>query len=225
MPEPRCQSVPQPLPLVWVRLLLLRRVLFPLPRTPWPRKDAFDSNQDAVGALYSVMVALDAVSLALDVTSLAMDFVPGIGQAISVVLDLINLGIAGINIGLSFVVGLVIDNGQRHRDAWDAYLNSDAFKSYMNDLSDSFRKEGYDSLTVIVDSTSAGVPDYGTGDNLESWQKRTLTERARRLPDSKDLRLAILDQSLSGHTLMGRDNDDYIDGGKGKRYHLWSWRR
>ncbi len=178
-------------------------------------KEAFEADQDAVGAIYVTMAVLDGISMGLDIASLAMDFVPGIGTAISIVLDLINLGIAGINIGLSFAVGLFIDKDQLQDDAWEAYLASDGFQNYMSELADSFKNAGYDSLEVLVDSLNSGVPDYGTGNILESWQKRALTERAENMPDARDLRLAILDMSVSGHDLDGRDNDDYIAGGQG----------
>ena len=149
-------------------------------------KEAFDADQNAVGAIYVTMAVLDAVGIGLDVASLAMDFVPGIGQAVSLVLDLINLGIAGINIGLSFAVGLFVDEDKLQEDAWESYLSSERFQNYMSELSESFKTAGYDSLEVIVDSQNSGVPDYDTGNILESWQKRALTERAKNMPDARD---------------------------------------
>ena len=175
---------------------------------------ALKSDQEGVAAVYGAMIALDAVGMGLDIASLACDFIPG-GQLVSLVLDVVNLAITGVNIGLGFVVDLVVDKDQLQEDAWEQYLSSPGFNKYMDGLADSFKNAGYDSLEVIVDSANSGVPDYGTGNILESKQKRLLSEMAKTLPDSRDLRMAILDQSVSGHNLSGRDNDDFIAGGQG----------
>ena len=177
--------------------------------------EARKSGQHGVAAIYGTQAALDGVSTVLNVSSLIADFVPGPGTAISIVLDTVNFALTGVNIGLGFLVELAVDEEQLQDDAWQAYLNSPGFNNYIDGLGDSFAAEGYDRLTVYIDSATSGVPDYGTGNVLQHHENRNLTQQADDFPGSEELRLAILDQTQFGKTLTGRNNDDYLDGGRG----------
>ncbi len=186
-----------------------------LVRNAMAADEARRSGQHGVAAIYGTQAALDGVSTVLNVASLVADFVPGPGTVVSILLDSVNLVLTGVNIGLSFLVDLVADKDKLQRTAWDNYLKSPAFNSYIDGIGDSFAKEGYDKLTVYVDSATSGVPDYGTGNVLQNQAERSLTQQAKDFPGSDELRVAILDQTQFGKTLTGRDNDDYLDGGRG----------
>ena len=176
---------------------------------------ARENGQVGVAAIYGTQAALDGVGTVLNVASLVADFVPGPGTLISLALDAVNLALTVINIGLGFVVDLVVDDAQLQRDAFEQYLNSSAFKNYVDEAADNFANSGYDTLELIIDSENAGVDDFGTGKVLERRINRNLSEQADLLPDSDQLRVAILDQSTSGHVLTGRNNDDFLSGGEG----------
>ncbi|WP_281647259.1 hypothetical protein [Parendozoicomonas sp. Alg238-R29] len=171
-------------------------------------------GQTGQAVILGVQAGLDGVGIVLDVASLIADFLPGPGSVISTLLDIVNLGVTGVNIGLGFLLEAVTNKDALQRNAFADYLDSSGFKQYIATLGDNFREMGYDSLEVIVDTDST-VGDFGTGQNLKEKVNRKLTDRAERLPNSDDLRLAILDQTTEGHILEGRNNDDYLDGGKG----------
>ena len=177
--------------------------------------EARENGQVGQAAVLGIQAGLDGVGMILDVASLIMDFVPGPGTLISAVLDIVNLGITGINIGLGFLLDVVVDKTDLQDKAWEQYLNSADFKKYIDGIGDTFQAEGYDMLEVLVDTENTGVGDFDTGRVLDAKVERRLSDAAESNPHSDDLRLAILDQTIAGHTLHGRNNDDYIDGGQG----------
>ena len=186
-----------------------------LVRNAMAADEARRAGQHGVAAIYGTQAALDGVSTVLNVASLVADFLPGPGTVVSIILDSINLGITGINIGLGFLVDLAVDEDKLSEKAWEKYVNSPEFNRYIDGIGETFAEQGYDRLTVYVDSATQGVPDYGTGVVREHQANRNLTKDAADFPGSDELRLALLDQSQLGHELTGRNNDDYIDGGRG----------
>ena len=160
------------------------------------RKD----SQIGQAAILGTMAALDGVGIVLDAASLVCDFVPGPGWGVSVALDVANAAISAVSLGLGFLLDVVVDKEEVHKDAFYAYLDSPEFNGYLDNLADDFRAGGYDSLHVIIDTDST-VGDYGTGRNLQVTKFRTLTSKGKHYPGAEDLRLAILDQSVSGNVL------------------------
>ena len=180
--------------------------------------EARKSGNAGRAAIYGIQAGLDGVGLVLDVVSLVADFLPPIGTVVSAVLDIINLGIAGINTILGFFAELVDTrtDEQKTQQAFDALVDSAEFQIHVDELASSFKDEGYDVLEYIVDADSTNTTEGDVdGTAIDRTLTRYLTDQALALQADNDARLAIIDASSIGRTLVGGNKDDYISGGAG----------
>lgn len=174
--------------------------------------DARLSGNHGRAALFGIMAALDSVTLVLDVVSLALDFIPGIGTIVSFFIDLISTAIGFISDLIGFFTELVDTRTpeQKLQAEFDKYIESEAFKTYINSLADYYREEGYDVLTYYIDAEAASIGDDEVlRMKLEAKVvTRNLTDKAKE--NLVDLRLALIDNTYSDRTLIAGPVDDLI---------------
>ena len=175
------------------------------------------AKQGIVGkaVMYGVMAAVDGITVILDGVSVALDFIfPPLGP----VVDLVSTILQVVNTILGFFADLIDFRtaAQRVRDDFNSYVNSEPFKTYVNNLAEEYKKRGFDIFKYYVDAEVAGIKaDKAT---LQAERKNitmSLTDKARADFNDTQLRVALLDTTSSGKTLHGRANDDEIVAGFG----------
>lgn len=179
---------------------------------------ARQSGNHGRAAVYGVMAAIDSVDTVLNVVSLVADFVPGIGTLISAVADVIGFALNMVNMALEFIAELVDTRSpeQKLQAEFDSYVDSDAFKKFITDQGEFYKKQGFDVFQYITDPEAAGIKQSGAdGTAISKTITRELSKQAEKNNSDENLRLALIDASSLGRTLTGRENDDYISGGKG----------
>ncbi|WP_170419562.1 cadherin-like domain-containing protein [Ruegeria atlantica] len=174
--------------------------------------EARNNGETTRAALLGLSAALDAISIVLDVVSTVVELGSAeILKPISVVLDVINAVIGAISIAISFLIpppGVITQ--------FNDYLESDAFTDRIDNLSDAYANQGFDILQYQFDASTLGI--QGARELLEAARRDidvNLTDAAEADPNSRDLRVAIIDDTGVGNLLEGRDNDDLIRAGLG----------
>ena len=165
--------------------------------------------------LYGVMAAVDGVTAILDGVSVALDiaFPP-----LSPIIDLISTILQVANTVIGFFADLVDfrTTEERVRDEFDTYLKSEAFRKYITNMADEYKKRDFDVFKYYVDADVAGIE--ADKETLQARKKElicNLTTRAMKDFEDPYLRLALLDVTSVGKTLRGRLNDDEIIAGFG----------
>ena len=175
------------------------------------------ANKGIVGkaVMYGIMSAVDGITVILDGVSFALDFIfPPLGP----VVDLVSTILQVVNTILGFFADLIDfrTTAQRVRDEFNTYVNSDAFKAYVNNMAEECKKRGFDIFKYYVDADVAGIKaDKATLQAERKTITKTLTEKAKADFNNKQLHVALLDTTSSGKTLKGRANDDEIVAGFG----------
>ena len=169
-------------------------------------------------AMYGVMAALDGVSIILDVVSTVLDFIPGIGQAISIIVDLVNTIVGFISMIIGYFADLVDTRTDQDKvkQAFDEYVDSKAFKDYVDRQAKVYKDQGYDLFQYIIDAKALEIKE-GTFDSskVDKTIIKKLTENAIKDSSNKQLRIALIDASSIGRELRGRAGDDLIMAGAG----------
>ncbi|MCL1077780.1 hypothetical protein D5R81_06620 [Parashewanella spongiae] len=176
------------------------------------------SGNHGRAAMYGIQATLDSIGLVLDVVSLVADFLPPIGTVVSAVLDIINLGIAGLSTLFGALADLVDTRSdeEKSEQALDALIASEAFTQQIDSLASDFKEQGYDVFEYIVDAENTGTTEGDAdGSEIDRTITRYLTDEAQRLNEDNNARKAIVDASSSGRELDGGNKDDFIDGGQG----------
>ena len=178
-------------------------------------KDAVNagkSGNDAQVGFYVGLAVLDVVDLVISTVGNFAEYIPVVGNIVGFIADILSLTIGIIS---QFVGQLIPDpNAQQN---FDALVGSDGFKNFLEELGDSYAEEGYDVLEYQTDAARQGVDNPYNDDTTEITHEyeAQLSAAAEREPDNPYLRVASIDDTLSGHTLEGRLDDDYLDGRAG----------
>ena len=175
------------------------------------------AKQGIVGkaAMYAVMAAVDGVTAILDGVSVVLDFV---FPPLSPIVDLVSTILQVVNTVLGFFADLIDfrTTAQRVHDEFTAYINSEAFKTYVQNMADGYKSRGFDIFKYYVDADVAGIE--ADKETLQAERKtitKCLTDKAKEDFNNKQLRVALLDATSFGKTLKGRANDDEIVAGFG----------
>jgi len=178
--------------------------------------DAVQSDNTGKAVMYSIIAAIDVVTLILDGASLVADFV---FLPLSPILDLISTVLQVVNIVLGFFADLFDfrSTKQKVTDEFNTYINSDAFKKYVDDMAEVYKQRGFDVFTYTVDAEVAGVDkgDRQTRREVSKDINKCLTDKAKEDFNNPQLRIALLDATSTGKTLRGRLNNDEIVAGFG----------
>ncbi|KAL9979388.1 hypothetical protein ACROYT_G017042 [Oculina patagonica] len=175
------------------------------------------AKQGIVGkaVMYGVMAAVDGVTAILDGVSVALDLV---FPPLSPIVDLVSTILQVVNTILGFFADLIDfrTTAQRVHDEFDAYINSEAFKTYVKNLADGYKSRGFDIFKYYVDADVAGIEaDKETLQAERTTITKCLTDKAKEDFNNKQLRVALVDATSFGKTLKGRANDDEIVAGFG----------
>lgn len=177
--------------------------------------DAMMQGNAGKAAMYGVMAAIDVITLILDGASLVTDFV---FPPLSPIIDLVSTVLQVVNTVLGFFADLIDfrSTKQRVTDEFNAYINSDAFKKYVDDMAQTYKKRGFDVFTYIVDAEVAGIEaDTKTLREVSKNINKCLTDKAKEDFNNPQHRIALLDATSFGKTLKGRLNNDEIIAGFG----------
>ena len=175
------------------------------------------AKQGIVGkaVIYGVMAAVDGITAILDGVSVVLDFV---FPPLSPIIDLVSTILQVINTILGFFADLIDfrTTAQRVHDEFETYINSEAFKTYVNNMAEGYKNRGFDIFKYYVDADVAGIE--ADKETLQAERKtitKCLTEKAKEDFENKQLRVALVDATSFGKTLKGRANDDEIVAGFG----------
>ena len=175
------------------------------------------AKQGIVGkaVVYGVMAAVDGITAILDGVSVVLDFV---FPPLSPIIDLVSTILQVINTILGFFADLIDfrTTAQRVHDEFETYINSEAFKTYVNNMAEGYKNRGFDIFKYYVDADVAGIE--ADKETLQAERKtitKCLTEKAKEDFENKQLRVALVDATSFGKTLKGRANDDEIVAGFG----------
>lgn len=177
--------------------------------------DAAKQGNVGKAVMYGVMAAVDGVTAILDGVSLALDF---IFPPLSPIVDLISTILQVANTVLGFFADLFDfrSTEQRVKDEFKTYIESEAFKKYLKNLEDEYRRRGFDIFIYYVDAEAAGIDaDKATLQNEKRNFTKCLTARAIADFHNKENRVALMDATSVGKTLRGRLSDDEIVAGFG----------
>ena len=177
--------------------------------------DAAKQGNVGKAVTFGVMAAVDGVTAILDGVSLALDF---IFPPLSPIVDLISTILQVVNTALGFFADLFDfrSTEQRVKDEFKTYIESEAFKKYLKNLEDEYRRRGFDIFIYYVDAEAAGIDaDKATLQNEKKNFTKCLTARAIADFHNKENRVALMDATSVGKTLRGRLSDDEIVAGFG----------
>ena len=177
--------------------------------------DAAKQGNVGKAVMYGVMAAVDGVTAILDGVSLALDF---IFPPLSPIVDLISTILQVVNTVLGFFADLFDfrSTEQRVKDEFKTYIESEAFKKYLKNLEDEYRRRGFDIFIYYVDAEAAKIDaDKATLQNEKRNFTKCLTARAIADFHNKKNRVALMDATSVGKTLRGRLSDDEIVAGFG----------
>ena len=177
--------------------------------------DAAKEGNVGKAVMYGVMAAVDGVTAILDGVSLALDF---IFPPLSPIVDLISTILQVVNTVLGFFADLFDfrSTEQRVKDEFKTYIESEAFKKYLKNLEDEYRRRGFDIFIYYVDAEAAKIDaDKATLQNEKRNFTKCLTARAIADFHNKKNRVALMDATSVGKTLRGRLSDDEIVAGFG----------
>lgn len=166
------------------------------------------AKQGIVGkaVVYGVMAAVDGITAILDGVSVVLDFVPP-PPPLSPIIDLVSTILQVINTILGFFADLIDfrTTAQRVHDEFETYINSEAFKTYVNNMAEGYKNRGFDIFKYYVDADVAGIE--ADKETLQAERKtitKCLTEKAKEDFENKQLRVALVDATSFGKTLKGR---------------------
>ncbi len=174
--------------------------------------EAGKSGNAAQAGFFAGLAVLDTIDLVVSVLGSVAEYIPVIGNIVAFFADLISLAIGVLS---QFIGQLVPDpNAQQN---FDNLVGSDGFQSFLDELGDQYAADGYDILEYQTDAARQGVDNPYEDDTtaITAEYQKQLNEAAESLPDNPYLRVAAIDDTLSGNTLNGRMNDDLLDGGAG----------
>ncbi|MGI9276747.1 MAG: LamG-like jellyroll fold domain-containing protein [Endozoicomonas sp.] len=174
--------------------------------------EAGRSGNSHQAGFFAGMAVLDTIDLVVSTIGNVIEYVPVIGNVLAIIADVISLGL-GV---LSQVIMQFVPPANAQQN-FDALIASEGFSQFLDDLGDQFAADGFDLLDYRTDAGGLGVDDP-YGDDLASITadyEMELSEAAAEDPDNPHLRVAIIDNTISGNTLTGRLGDDYLDGGVG----------
>ncbi|RYV03261.1 hypothetical protein SOPP22_05830 [Shewanella sp. OPT22] len=174
--------------------------------------EAGNAGNSAQVGFYIGVAALDALDLVVNVVGHVAEYIPVIGNIIGFIADAISLAIGIIS---QFIGDFIPDpNAQQN---FDSLVDSDAFQSFVDDLGSKYAAEGYDVLDYQTDAAQQDVDNPYDDDAAAITKKfhRNLDQSAKDDPDNPFLRVASLDDTEGGHTLVGRSNDDLLIGKAG----------
>ena len=174
--------------------------------------EAGRSGNSAQVGFFAGLAVLDAVDLVVSTIGNVIEYVPIIGNILAIIADVVSLGL-GV---LSQVIMQFVPPANAQQN-FDALIASDGFGQFLDDLGDQYAADGFDLLDYRTDAGGLGVEDP-YGDDLASITadyELELSEAAAEDPDNPYLRVARIDNTISGNTLTGRLGDDYLDGGVG----------
>ncbi|KAL9979379.1 hypothetical protein ACROYT_G017033, partial [Oculina patagonica] len=177
--------------------------------------DAAEEGIVGKAVTYGVMAAVDGVTAILDGVSVALDFV---FPPLSPIVDLVSTFLQVVNTLLGFLADLTDfrTTAQKVHDEFDAYINSEAFKTYVKNLGDRYKSRGFDIFKFYVDADVDGIE--ADKETLQAEKKtitKLFTDKAKEDFNNKQLRVALVDATSFGKTLKGRANDDEIVAGFG----------
>ncbi|PXF43853.1 Iron-regulated protein FrpC [Gracilariopsis chorda] len=181
-------------------------------------QDAFKGGYYSRGVVYGIMAGLDTLSVILDGVSMAFDCIPGVGTAISLVVDVLNTLVDFTNMIIGFFVDMVDNRSSEElvKESFASYLKSSAFQSYIDRQAEAYKEQGYDLSVYMVDAKALGLEEEGVDySKIDDTIIRKLSDKA--VADATDitLRKAILDDSSTGSALYGGLSDDMILAGAG----------
>ncbi|MCG9766562.1 hypothetical protein L1D53_23975 [Vibrio alginolyticus] len=189
--------------------------------------DAAKKGNAGQAAMFGVMAGLDGVTVVLDVVSTALDFIPGIGTAASFIVDLVSTAIGFVSDLIGFFTEMVDtrDYNKEVDEAFNKYTSSEAFKTYLNQMTEKYKKEGYDVFEYYTDANSERANILGDDSNKPSdgkVEEVTQIKRDKKFELIKELtkeaensvaalrRRVIIDESGETATREGGEADDLI---------------
>lgn len=173
------------------------------------------SGNNSRAAGYAVMVALNSISGVLDIASGVCDLAlpPPLNIVVGGILDVLSLAV-----GLSAdLVGFFVDTFDSRGDQeileerFSNYVNSEAFKAYLDTVATDLEAEGYDRFEFHFDAAGLGMSE-GEAKNQMVKQDAIIKElRTTQRGAAESLwRIAILDYSTEDKDHHGRQANDLI---------------
>ncbi|MEZ9464647.1 calcium-binding protein [Vibrio splendidus] len=169
-------------------------------------------------AMFSVMAALDIVTMVLDVFSGIADLIPGVGTAVSFIVDLVSTALSFISDMIGWFTEQVDTRSPEtilEQDFKDFVKEGGPLETYVDNLWTSYKTQGYDLLEYYVDPEGAGlVGDEEDEDYQRKLAEAQKTEAHKAVRGAKDtvnlLRKAIIDNTYGDATREGGAADDLI---------------
>lgn len=175
-------------------------------------------------AVYGTMAALDSVNVILNSIGLALEFIPGAGNALSLVVNMVSVAVEFIKSTIEHFSKLFDNRSEAEKinEKFTQLVESDAFQKHVDALADDFKNQGYDIFEYVVDSQSAGIDGSDSGHGQVPAKKvlRLLSNNLFKQSFDK-LKKAYIDTSYKDGDYHGLNGDDLIQilgGGNRKLY-------
>lgn len=175
---------------------------------------ASDQNNHGRAAMFGVMAGLDGVNIALNSVGLALEFIPGVGNAASLAVNLMSVGVDFVKSLIGVFTDMVDTRAEHEKieEQFDKYVRSSAFKNEVTKLSVNYKTEGYDIFEYRVDSKAAGIEGSDNAHKKVALHNeiRNLSGKTLKGIERKDLKKAVYDNTGTTESIDLGKGDDLI---------------